>query len=226
MAIIQDGSHKFGILAPTVTGALRTKGFTVESFSTTKSSNRVDLNDGNGEPLDAVVVPQREEISLTLQIGNDNTLPAVGDPIEIALNDFYIITDVTVNETQEDFVRLDVTAFKPHETLKAIRFAKISGGQNYTLTSIADDSYTLNQTSQFGTTITSTSFNLINCTYQNDGITRTFVINYTPASGSIDLANSTFSGGTTVITASTDNSKITFKCTNSTTASTIGLKFV
>lgn len=225
MAIIQDGSHKFGVLAPTVTGALRTKGYTVESFSTTKSSNRVDLNDGNGEPLGAVSVPQREEISLSLQMGSDNTLPAVGDPIEVAANEFYMITDVTVNETQEDFVRFDITAFKTHDTLKGLRFNKISGGQNFTLDSIASDSYTLNATSQFSTTITSTSVNLVNCTYQNDGITRTFVINYTPASGSIDLANCTFSGGTTVVTASTDNSKITFKITNATVASTIGLKF-
>ena len=50
MAIIQDGSHKFGILNPTATGVDGTKGFILESFTSTESSNRVDLNDGNGEP--------------------------------------------------------------------------------------------------------------------------------------------------------------------------------
>jgi len=109
--IEQDGSHKFGIQAPTATGVDITKGFEIESFSKTLGSNRVDLNDGNGEPSGAVVVPQREEFSLTCQAGTNNFIPSVGELIYITSNP-KIVTDVTVNETQEDFVRLDLSAYK------------------------------------------------------------------------------------------------------------------
>lgn len=115
MAITQDGSNKFGILTPTVTS--NSKGFVIESFSETKATNRVDLNDGNGEPLGAVVVPQREEASFTVQLGTTVTLPTLGESITYKPNGqtatvTYIITDVTVNETQEDFVRCDISAYR------------------------------------------------------------------------------------------------------------------
>jgi hypothetical protein len=114
MAITEDGSNKFGILTPTVTS--NSKGFVIESFSQTKATNRVDINDGNGEPLGAVVVPQREEASFTVQLGTSVTLPTIGDTISYAASGGsatnYIVTDVTVNETQEDFVRCDIAAYK------------------------------------------------------------------------------------------------------------------
>jgi hypothetical protein len=114
MAVTQDGSNKYGILTPTITS--NTKGFIIESFSETKATNRVDLNDGNGEPLGAVIVPQREEASFTVQLGTTLTLPALGDEISYAPTGgstvTYIITDVTVNETQEDFVRCDISAYR------------------------------------------------------------------------------------------------------------------
>lgn len=114
MAITEDGSNKFGILTPTVTS--NSKGFIIESFSQTKATNRVDINDSNGEPLGAVIVPQREEASFTVQLGTTVTLPTLGDEINYAPTGgssvTYIITDVTVNETQEDFVRCDIAAYK------------------------------------------------------------------------------------------------------------------
>lgn len=115
MAVTDDGSNKFGILTPTVTST--SKGFVIESFSETKATNRVDLNDGNGEPLGAVIVPQREEASFTVQLGSSVTLPTLGESILYRPNSqtasvTYIITDVTVNETQEDFVRCDISAYR------------------------------------------------------------------------------------------------------------------
>lgn len=114
MAITTDGSNKFGILTPTVTAA--SKGFIIESFSQTKATNRVDLNDGNGEPTAAVVVPQRQEATFGVQLGTTITLPTAGEVIGYKPNGqattlTYVITDVTVNETQEDFVRCDISAY-------------------------------------------------------------------------------------------------------------------
>ena len=115
MAISQDGSNKYGILTPTIT--TNTKSFVIESFSETKGSNRVDLNDGEGLPLGAVIVPQREEASFTVQLGTTVTLPQLGDDLGYRPNAqsatvTYVITDVTVNETQEDFVRVDLSAYR------------------------------------------------------------------------------------------------------------------
>jgi len=114
MAISQDGSSKYGILTPTIT--TNSKSFVIESFSETKGSNRVDLNNGNGEPLGAVIVPQREEASFTVQLGTTVTLPTLGDDLgykpQGGATVTYVITDVTVNETQEDFVRVDLSAYR------------------------------------------------------------------------------------------------------------------
>lgn len=198
MSIIQDGSHKFGILDPTVTSVDLTKSYVVESFTTTKSSNRVDLNDGNGEPSGAVVVPQREEISMTLQIGSDSTIPSVGDPI-FATSTFHLITDLTVNETQEDFVRFDVTAFKPANTVRPFKFSATSNSEEYSLSGITKSSLygTVNQTSLFTTTITTESFNSIQAFGQVEDSTTLYRFevdnDYTFSS-----ASSVFSAGTSL----------------------------
>ena len=112
--VFQDGSNKFGILTPTVTS--NSKGFVVESFTRNKTTNRVDLNDGAGSPLGAVTVPQREEVSMTVQLGTTVTLPTIGDDVVYKANGetastTYVVTEVSVNETQEDFVRVNISAY-------------------------------------------------------------------------------------------------------------------
>ena len=227
MAISRDGTQKFGLIYPTATGVNLTKGFTLESFTSSNTSNRVDLNDGNGEPLDAVVVPQRQERSFTMQIGVNSSHPRVGDLLTVdSGSSYYILTDVTVNETQEDFVRVDATGYIPTNGARPIRFKKISGGANFNLTSIESGTTSINATSVLTTTIAPTSASYINAYIPDSSITETYVINLTPASGSIDFANSTFSSGTTVVTASTDDTKITFKVTSASNSSEIGLKFI
>ena len=205
MAIIQDGSHKFGILAPTATGVDITKGFTIESFSQTLASNRVDLNDGNGEPSGAVVVPQREEFSLTCQAGNstNNFIPSVGDLFFLASNP-KIVTDVTVNETQEDFVRFDTTCYTPTNTPLPFYFARTSTGEDYNLTGYVDGYATFNKSSLFGAAVNFESFNYI----QGFGIkqssgTLVYRFEYDSDSLTLSTASSTLGTGVTFGTSGT-----------------------
>ena len=108
MAIVQDGNQAFGITTTLVTPS---DSFVVESFTKNFTADRVDLNNGNGEPLGAVTVPGRTEISMTAQFGTaTNSTPTVGDEITYD-SDTIILTDVTVNETQADFIRLDLTGY-------------------------------------------------------------------------------------------------------------------
>lgn len=105
MAIKQDGTQAFGISTPTFGG------FIVESFNKTFTSNRVDLDDGNGEPLGSVTVPGRVEGTLTVQIGSGNVVPIVG--AEITYNgDAYIVTEPAIAETQADYQRLNLSVYK------------------------------------------------------------------------------------------------------------------
>jgi len=227
MAISQDGTHKFGLIYPTATGVNLTKGFILESFTRSDTSNRVDLNDGNGEPLDTVVVPQRKERSFTMQMGSSASHPRVGDLLTVdSGSSYYILTDVSINETQEDFVRIDATGYIATNGTRPIKFKKITGGANFNCTSVESVDVAINGTSVLTTGISSTSAQYINAYVNNQSDTQRYVVNYTPDSGSIDLANSTFSSGTTVVTASTDDTKITFRMTSVATQAEIGLKFV
>lgn len=107
MAITQDGSQAFGISTPSFSG------FILESFSKTSTSERVDLNDGNGEPLGSVTVPGREDVSMTVQVGSGNTTPTIGT--EVASlgpdSDTVILTEVEVVEEQADYQRLNLTGY-------------------------------------------------------------------------------------------------------------------
>jgi hypothetical protein len=105
MAITQDGSQAFGISTPTFSG------FIVENFQRTSNSNRVDLDDGNGEPLGSVTVPKRVEGSLTVQVGTGNTTPTIGAQISYG-SDTFIVTEVGEVEQQEDYQRLNLSVYK------------------------------------------------------------------------------------------------------------------
>lgn len=108
MAIVQDGNQAFGITTTLVTPSDQ---FVVESFTKNFTSNRVDLDDGNGEPLGSVTVPGRTEISMTAQFGTaTNATPTVGDELTYG-SDTIILTEVNINETQADFIRLDLSGY-------------------------------------------------------------------------------------------------------------------
>lgn len=105
MAIKQDGSQAFGISTPTFNN------FIVESFNRTSTSNRVDLDDGNGEPLGSTTVPGRVEGTLTVQVGSGNTTPTIGAEVTYG-SDTFIVTEVGEAETQADYQRLNLSVYK------------------------------------------------------------------------------------------------------------------
>lgn len=109
MAITSDGSQGFAITATQLVSPTGT--FIVESFSRSKTSNRVDLDDGNGEPLGSTIVPTREEVSFTVQVGSGNTVPEAGDQV-IYGSVTYLLTEIEIAETQADYQRLNISGYK------------------------------------------------------------------------------------------------------------------
>tara|TARA_Y100000114_G_scaffold9660_1_gene7647 strand:- start:555 stop:908 length:354 start_codon:yes stop_codon:yes gene_type:complete len=112
MAIVNDGNQKFGVSESTLSGLV------VESFTLTKNSTRVDLNDQNGEPSGTVIAPARTEVTATVQIGAATTLPAIG--AEVSISSGYessgeegtmIVTSVEKTETQADYQRLTLGGY-------------------------------------------------------------------------------------------------------------------
>jgi len=101
----QDGSQGFGLTSG------KSGNFFVESFTETKSASRVDIDDGNGKPIGSSVVPERKEVSLTVQFGESgNTLPEVGSLL--SYNSLSIgVTSVDVNEVQADYTRATINGF-------------------------------------------------------------------------------------------------------------------
>ncbi len=108
MAITQDGSQEFGI-TETGFGAL-----IVESFSVSKTSNRVDLSDGDGEPTGTVIAPGRTEVTATVQ--NTGTAPVIGGEITLAsgytdVGNTMVITSVEKTETAADYQRFNLGGY-------------------------------------------------------------------------------------------------------------------
>jgi len=109
MAIKQDGDQKFGI-SETLSGSL-----VVESFTLSKSGNRIDLNNGDGEPLGAAITIGRVEVSATVQVGAGASLPTLGSEIELDSNYItdttMIVTSVEKTETAADYQRLNIAGY-------------------------------------------------------------------------------------------------------------------
>ena len=104
MAITQDGSELFGINTAQFSSMI------VESFTLTTPANRVDLDNGDGTPLGSTIVPQRQEASLTVQMGDADSPPAIGDTVTYGA--FSInVTGVDLNETQADYRRYSISGY-------------------------------------------------------------------------------------------------------------------
>lgn len=107
MAITQDGSQLFGLTSKT----FGSNQCVVESFTVTSGANRVDLDDGDGEPLGSTVVPGREEVSLTCQVG-DSVASDITPGGEISYSGYtIIITEAALAETQADYQRWNVSGY-------------------------------------------------------------------------------------------------------------------
>ena len=108
MAITSDGSQLFGI----TTATFGTDSLIVESFSLTSGANRVDLDDGNGEPLGSTTVPGRQEVSMTCQVGDSLSSDMVpGGEITYAGAGTIIITEAALAETQADYQRWNISGY-------------------------------------------------------------------------------------------------------------------
>lgn len=104
MAITQDGTQAFGISSASFDGLI------VESFNKTFTSNRVDIDDGNGEPIGSTTVPGRVEGTLTVQLGN-GSVPSVGAEVTYG-GDTYVVTEPALAETQADYQRVNLSVYK------------------------------------------------------------------------------------------------------------------
>jgi hypothetical protein len=109
MAITSDGSQLFGI----TTATFGTDTLVVESFTLTSGSNRVDLDDGNGEPLGSKTVPGRQEVSMTCQVGDSLSTDIIpgGEIAYAASGGTIVITEAALAETQADYQRWNISGY-------------------------------------------------------------------------------------------------------------------
>jgi hypothetical protein len=108
MAITQDGDQLFGITETTINSLV------VESFTLSKNGNRIDLNDGDGEPIGAVITEGRTEVSATVQAGVGSA-PTIGQEITLSsgydTNTTMVITSVEKTETAADYARFSLGGY-------------------------------------------------------------------------------------------------------------------
>lgn len=119
MAITSDGTQSFGIQDSPVT--INSITYVCESMSFTYGSNRVDVNDSNGEPLGSVTVPNRVEFSATLQYSTDSAStapnPAIGQEMVTAAtngrnNSTFVLTEVGDAQSQGDYAKCSVSGYE------------------------------------------------------------------------------------------------------------------
>ena len=104
MAVIQDGTQLFGFTTDEF------KSMVVESFTLSTPANRVDLDNGEGEPLGATIVPQRQEASLTVQVGDSQSPPAIGENVTYGSYSI-LVTSVDLTESQADYQRYSISGY-------------------------------------------------------------------------------------------------------------------
>ena len=104
MAVTPDGDQLFGFTTDSF------KSMVVESFTLTTPANRVDLDNGDGEPLGSTIVPQRQEASLTVQVGSTQSPPAIGEDVTYGSYSI-LVTSVDLNETQADYQRYSISGY-------------------------------------------------------------------------------------------------------------------
>ncbi len=116
MAITSDGTQYFSIEASPVTISGST--YVCESLNFNYTATRADINDSNGEPLGATIIPGRLEISATLQMaGNTTPVNLVGATMTLDLtnSDYdgdFLLQDCSVAETQGDYAKLSVNGYR------------------------------------------------------------------------------------------------------------------
>lgn len=116
MAITSDGTQYFGIEVSPVTISGNT--YVCESLNFNFSATRADINDSNGEPLGATIIPGRLEVSATVQMAATTTpanLVGATMTLDTANSDFdgdYLLQDCSVAESQGDYVKMSINAYR------------------------------------------------------------------------------------------------------------------
>lgn len=118
MAITSDGTQSFGIQDSPVT--INSITYVCESANFTYGSNRVDINDSNGEALGATIVPNRIEGSMTLQYATDSDttapIPSVGQEFTTSTTDgrnngTFLITEASDAQSQGDYGKCSISFY-------------------------------------------------------------------------------------------------------------------
>jgi len=114
MAITSDGTQAFGIQDSPVT--INSVTYVAEALNFTYPANRVDINDSNGEPLGATIVPGRVEFSGTVQLASDATaVPAIGQEMVLSggrTTGTFLITEASDAQTQGDYAKVSLSGYK------------------------------------------------------------------------------------------------------------------
>lgn len=119
MAITQDGTQSFGIQDSPVT--INSIAYILESASFTYGSNRVDINDSNGEPTGSTIVPGRIEGTASLQYSTDSDAtapnPTLGQEMVLATtnarnNGTYVLTEVGDSQSSGDYGKCSISFYE------------------------------------------------------------------------------------------------------------------
>jgi len=119
MAITSDGTQSFGIQDSPVT--INSIAYILEGASFTYGSNRVDIDDSNGEALGSTIVPNRVEGTATLQYSTDTAVtapnPSLGHEMVTAVtngrnNATYILTEVGDAQSQGDYAKCSISFYE------------------------------------------------------------------------------------------------------------------
>ena len=119
MAITSDGTQSFGIQDSPLT--INSITYVCESANFTYGSNRVDINDSNGEAIGASIIPNRVEGSATLQYSTDSTTtaptPSIGQEFTTNTTDgrnngTFLITEASDAQSQGDYGKCSISFYQ------------------------------------------------------------------------------------------------------------------
>ena len=215
MAITQDGSQAFGISEDFDINL--SQYLIAESVSFTGTSSRVDLNNGDGEPIGATTVPQREDFSATLQVGASVSLvPEIGN-IYIIHGKEVILTEVALAETQSDYRRYNISGYSRTNDAHIVylRTANVAGSKEAytpsTSSSAVSDSSAFNVSKAFQTSKAVATYFLEPYGFFDVGsATQTVTIPITTSGSAFNSGNSSASSGVSLVTASCSTTLIKF----------------
>ena len=116
MAIIRDGNQAFGLAQQAINQQKNNPDYDMplEAINFTQTGTRVDLNNGNGEPIGSVTVPNREEFSATVKVPKVSDVPItalhVGN-IYTVNSKKVILTEVAFQEASSDYQVFSISGY-------------------------------------------------------------------------------------------------------------------